>query len=143
MKTYCAVNMVYPTIRICIDRVTRIQYDANMTGVQRMYSGMMCKVVSQKYERGFSLTELETLQKDGCEIKHKVLNMIQTVCSSKIFTLKFRDLDHLTKAISGFESLFALDALPYKQCNEITKAAYRQVSNRRPTHMDEMVFGLD
>lgn len=51
-KDYCAADMVFPTLRAYIDRATESKKNPIITGVHRMYSGIVLKVVSQNYGRG-------------------------------------------------------------------------------------------
>lgn len=88
-NVYQAVRMVFPTIGIYINRGTGFESDANITGVHRMYSDVVSKVVSQNYSQGWIVAELETWRRDVCAFKNLVEKILLTVFKYGLFTLKF------------------------------------------------------
>lgn len=67
-----------------------------------MYSDMVFKVLSQNFCQGWSVTEFEILCRDIRAFRHKVVNIILPVCTSKLFTRKFHILNHLIEIFSIF-----------------------------------------
>lgn len=116
--------MVFLIIGAYIDHDAGFHYDADLTGVRRMYSDMVSRVVSQNYVQGWSVEELEKLRRDFRAFKHMVVNMFSSVFSSRLFTLKFHLLDHLVEDISRSGGISAMDASPYKQFNTTMKSHY-------------------
>lgn len=141
-KAYRTLDMVLSIIEAYIDRVTGFRNDTSMTCVNRMYSDIVFKVLSQSYSRGWSVTQFEKLRKEVFAFKHKAVNTFLLVCASGLFTLKFYILNRLIKEISRFGGISALDASPCEKSNRSMDAAYRYMSKRPARCMDEMVFGL-
>lgn len=99
----------FSIMRTYIDRTARFQNDPNITGVYRIYSHIMSKVVSQSSSRGRSVAELKTLCEDVSSFKHIVVIIFSPVCTSGRFKLKLHLLDLSIKDISRSRSLAALE----------------------------------
>lgn len=65
-----------------IDHVSWNQNDADMTGVHLGCSGIVFKVSSKDYGRGWSVVQFEKLRIEVCVFKHKVVNMCLPACTS-------------------------------------------------------------
>lgn len=66
--------MVFTFIETNIDRAKGFKNDANMTGVYRMYSNMMTKVVTLSYGHRWPVAELKTFRREVCEFQHNIVN---------------------------------------------------------------------
>lgn len=138
-----AVDMTSIIICAYIDHATRFKIDSIMTGVHRMYYRILPKAVSQNYDRGRSVAELEQFCRVVFSFKHKVEITFLAAYTSGICTLKVHLLDHRIKNISSFWGITVLEASPYKQFKTSIKSAYRNTSQRHATPMDWIVFGCD
>lgn len=63
--------------------------DAIMTGVYRMYSYILSKVVSQSYGQKWYMSHTEELCKDVLAFKHKIVKTFLPVCKFGLFTINF------------------------------------------------------
>lgn len=107
------------------------------TGVHRMYFDFVSEVVSHNYDQEWSVADLKKVFREVYVIKFKFINTFSPVCTSGLYTIEFRLLDHVIQIISWFRSLLALKALPYKQYDIYTNAVYFHTFIQRATHMDE------
>lgn len=89
------------------------------------------------------MADLETLSRDVCASKHRILNLFSLDCTSGLFTLKFSLLVHVIKDTSRFGSFSELDALSCEQFNTSINAQNHLISKRRATSLNELVFGLN
>lgn len=112
-KYYPAMMLKFPVIGAYID-APGFRNEAIVTGVHRIYSDIVSKVMSQNYDREWSVAKLEILRNVGSAFKPKVVNTFSPVCTSGLVTLKFQLLDHLVEDVLRFGCLSVLNALPYK-----------------------------
>lgn len=89
------------------------------------------------------MDELEKFFRDVHAFKHKVVNTFSTVCTSRLFKLKFHLLDLRVEDISRFGGITAFDPSPHEQCNTSNEAVHRHTSKERATRLDEIMFGLE
>lgn len=66
-----------------------------MIRFHRIFCDIVSKLVSQNYGKKWSVANYEKLGRDVCSFKHKVVNVFSSVCTYRLFTLKFHALDHL------------------------------------------------
>lgn len=76
-KNYRAVNMVFLNKGAYIDGATRFQYDRNWTGVHRICSNIVSKVMSRNCDQGWSVEELGKLRWDVYAFKHMIVNILR------------------------------------------------------------------
>lgn len=142
-KDYWAVDMVFPFVAGCLDRICGESDSAPLTTICTRYTEIVTSAMRYGYKKEWTEYDIQELESMVRDFKRITLSVLGDHHATQLKTLKFHLLDHLGNDIRRMGSLQAVDAGVYEHAHLIFKRQYQRTSKRRCTATSETIHRIE